>query len=144
MMNERNSPMTADEAYYAIIEAGLYTFHADNPRHVVRSQIRRHSEGVVFPSSSPTKHFILVGESRYELLNKEWLPHTLEIKSFFLGKGSVRDPHASTLSELQALHEKYIVELKQKILSDLKKCHLLGLSCLQKGSWMYMGFMILL
>lgn len=140
MMSERNSPMTADEAYYAIIEAGLYTFHADNPRHVVRSQIRRHSEGVVFPSSSPTKHFILVGESRYELLNKEWLPHILECKSFFLGKGSVRDPHASTLSELQALHEKYIVELKQKILSDLKKMSPSGFELFAKRLMDVYGF----
>lgn len=140
VMSERNSPMTADEAYYAIIEAGLYTFHADNPRHVVRSQIRRHSEGVVFPSSSPTKHFILVGESRYELLNKEWLPHTLQAKSFFLGKGSVRDPHASTLSELQALHEKYIVELKQKILSDLKKMSPSGFELFAKRLMDVYGF----
>ena len=140
VMRARNSPMTADEAYYAIVEAGLYTFHADNPRHVVRSQIRRHSEGIVFPSSAPTKHFILVGENRYELLNKNWLPQTSEVKNFFLDKEHTRDPHASTLSELQALHEKYIVELKKKILSDLKEMSPSGFELFAKRLMDVYGF----
>jgi restriction system protein len=48
------------------MNAGLYKFHADNPKHVVRSQIRRHCEGLVFPSASPNKYFVLVDENRYE------------------------------------------------------------------------------
>src|SRR3990167_186037 len=121
VMNRQDTQMTADEAYSAIIDAGLYVFHADNPRHVVRSQIRRHCEGVVFPSSSPHKYFSLVGENRYRPLN-EAIPQ-LSRKVFReppLAQKNL-DTHAQSLLELQDLHGRYIVELKRKILNDLKK-----------------------
>jgi len=69
VMRTKGAPMTADEAYRAIAEAKLYELHADNPAHIVRSQIRRHCEGLDFPSASPTKHFKLVGENRFEPLS---------------------------------------------------------------------------
>lgn len=120
VMSSQSLPMTADEAYYAIIEAGLYTFHADNPRHVVRSQIRRHCEGIVFPSSSPTKYFTLVGENRYRPLSAVTPSQCKnKVEESSIGQ-KVKDSHAFSLLELQALHEKYIVELKKKILDDLK------------------------
>lgn len=120
VMNEQDTPMTADEAYSAIVDAGLYVFHADNPRHVVRSQIRRHCEGVVFPSSSPNKHFALVGENRYRPLNKEVMLLPQEVVRETSQAHKKLETHAQILLELQALHGRYIIELKRKILDDLK------------------------
>jgi restriction system protein len=70
VMRLRNAPMTIRETYEAIAGAGYYTFHAENPVHVVASQIRRHCKGLDFPSASDTKHFELTGEGKYYLLKR--------------------------------------------------------------------------
>lgn len=70
VMREQNNPLTAKEAYAAIVEKGLYEFHAQNPEHIVRTQIRRHCEGIDFPSAASTKHFKLVGDDRFYPLDK--------------------------------------------------------------------------
>jgi restriction system protein len=122
VMRAKASPMTADEAYRAIAEAKLYEFHADNPAHIVRSQIRRHCEGLEFPSAAPTKHFRLVGENRYEPLDEAIRqPRKQRAKKAEAPVAPVKLPHASSLRDLQVLHVKYVSELKRKILSDLKR-----------------------
>ncbi|BDU68408.1 hypothetical protein GETHOR_05090 [Geothrix oryzae] len=124
VMRAKASPMTAEEAYRAILEAKLYEFHADNPEHVVRSQIRRHCEGIDFPSAATTKHFRLVGENRYEPLPNavrlQPKSRKAELKPTKMPPKNV-PPHASSLRDLQVLHGKYVSELKKKILNDLKK-----------------------
>lgn len=123
VMRAIGSPMTAEEAYNAIVAANLYEFHADNPKHVVQSQIRRHCEGLDFPTASQTKHFRFVGGNRYEPLadvirakkpkpSAERPPKKIQ---------ELTQSHISTLKELQVLHEKYVAGLKRKILSDLKR-----------------------
>ena len=124
VMREHGSPMTSEEAYRAIVEANLYEFHADNPAHIVRSQIRRHCEGLDFPSATPTKHFKLVGENRYWPLER--LTRLLRKNRRKKTKASQKTlPHkvqtSSSLHELQELYSRYISELKKKILADLKK-----------------------
>ena len=122
VMRAKASPMTADEAYRAIAEAKLYEFHADNPAHIVRSQIRRHCEGLEFPSAAPTKHFRLVGENRYEPLNETiHQPRKQRVNKVEVPAVPAKVPHASSLRDLQLLHVKYVSELKRKILSDLKR-----------------------
>lgn len=121
-MRTKDAPMTADEAYQAIVVANLYEFHADNPAHIVRSQIRRHCEGLDFPSASPTKHFKLVGENRFEPLSET----KRKTKKQASGKAKLQPTetklaHAIKLRDLQQLHTKYVAELKRKILSDLKR-----------------------
>lgn len=140
VMIKQNAPMTADEAYSAIVKAGLYTFHADNPKHVVRSQIRRHCEGLVFPSSSPTKHFVLIDENRYEpikdgnvICQYENLVATAQVVNRV-------ESHASRLRDLQNLHETYINELKKKILSDLKEMSSSGFELFAKRLMDVYGF----
>lgn len=123
VMKLRGSPMTAKEAYVAILNGRLYEFHSQNPAHVVLMQIRRHSEGIDFPTAAPTKHFQLVGENRFWPLDQP--------------KRAARRPHranwnrstdrnrgrslASTLRELQVLHERYVGQLKGRIAADLRR-----------------------
>jgi restriction system protein len=122
VMRAAAAPMSSDEAYSAIANAKLYEFHADNPAYIVRSQIRRHCEGLDFPSAAPTKHFRFVGENRYEPLEvvkrQSNKPGTKKAEK---QTSALRQPHAINLQELQILHSKYITELKKKILSDLKR-----------------------
>jgi restriction system protein len=122
VMRVKGSPMTAGEAYQAIVDAKLYEFHADNPEHIVRSQIRRHCEGLDFPSAAPTRHFRLVGENRYEPLDEVIRqPRKPRRSKAAAPIAPVRQPHASSLRDLQLLHTKYVTELKRKILADLKR-----------------------
>lgn len=122
VMLAKGAPMTADEAYRAIVIAKLYEFHSDNPGHIVRSQIRRHCEGLDFPSAASTKFFRLIGENSYELL-KEVKRRPSKVRSIKADQTSTAPklPHAIKLRDLQLLHTKYVVELKRKILADLKR-----------------------
>ena len=116
-MRIHGGPMTIREAYEAIVGAGLYTFHAERPVHVVASQIRRHCKGLDFPTASETKHFELRGDDKYYLLEQ-----TLREKvsgSKVAGKDTAR----SLLRELKATHEKYNAQLRAGILSHIRKLH---------------------
>ena len=125
VMLSYGSPMTADEAYNAIVEGNLYEFHADNPRHIVRSQIRRHCVGLDFPSSTPIKYFQLVGENKYWPLDQPTRAANAAMegarKKKFKAAPQKSAPLANILKELQTLYDRYIAELKKKILADLKR-----------------------
>ena len=68
VMRESGKTMTVRQIFDSIVSQGLYSFKAINPEHVVRSQIRRHCQGLDFPSASDTKYFRLAGKNRYSLL----------------------------------------------------------------------------
>lgn len=53
--------LTSREIYGEIVERNLYEFPAENPPAVVNSMIRRHCVDLNFPTSSPKKHFKIVG-----------------------------------------------------------------------------------
>lgn len=122
VMRSNGIPMTAEEAYHAIVDKKLYEFHSDNPAHIVRSQIRRHCEGLDFPSSAQTKHFRLVGENRYEpLLEVTRLSGKLHAPNVERPSLDSTPSHGLRLHDLLLQHAKYIADLKRKILVDLKK-----------------------
>ena len=68
VMAKRSAAMTVEEVYATIVREGLYQFKASEPIHVVRSQIRRHSLGIDFPTASETKHFEFKGRGKYSVL----------------------------------------------------------------------------
>lgn len=122
VIRANGAAMTAQEAYKAIVAAGLYEFHADNPAGIVLNQIRRHCEGLDFPSASSSKHFKLVGDGRYEplevVVRGQRKPRQRRpVKSVPLPRESGK----GILSQLQVLHLKYVSETKHRILRDLKR-----------------------
>jgi restriction system protein len=112
VMRLRGAPMTTREAYNAIVQSGYYTFQAENPIHVVASQIRRHCKGLDFPSASETKHFELCGEDKYYLLEQSLKQHSRE-------RLSSRDKHRSLLQDLKAMHQKYNAGLRATVLANI-------------------------
>jgi restriction system protein len=115
VMRLRNAPMTIRETYEAIAGAGYYTFHAENPVHVVASQIRRHCKGLDFPSASDTKHFELTGEGKYYLLKRP-------LKATSRKRPPIAtDRHRALLRELKAIHGKYDVELRSAVLTNIRR-----------------------
>ena len=117
------APMTAKEAYEAIVSQKLYEFHAQNPAHVVLMQIRRHCEGIDFPTAAPTKHFQLVGENKFVPLEEP--KRSPRRPRGYKGRKSVSSVKARSLSsslrEIQALHEQYVTQLKERVVIDLRR-----------------------
>jgi len=129
VMHTERRPLTYKEAYEGIIAANLYQFRSTDPLHIVRMEIRRHSEGVDFPTAAPTKHFRLVGQYQYEPL-----PTSLGTKKARLTNGSEKVAHAKLHVEkhkkeplkpleesLRNLREKYLRQLERQVISALKE-----------------------
>lgn len=118
VMIEAGKALSPQEAYEGIVSKRLYTFNAENPVHVVRSQIRRHCKGLEFPSSAPSKHFEEYQDGKYYPLNK-----SLKTKATIAPDMQAERKHPSILSvnkQLKELHFTYHQALKTKILHGLK------------------------
>lgn len=116
-MRIHGSPMTIREIYEAIMGAGLYTFHTENPAHVVASLIRRHCKGLNFPSASETKHFELRNDDKYYFLEQP-------VRQSGSGKTAPgKDTSRSLLRELKTTHQKYEAEVRATILSHIRRLH---------------------
>ncbi len=114
VMRRRGSPMTVAEIYNDIEAAGLYTFHADDPPHIVANAIRRHCRGLDHRTASQTKHFRIVDDNKYYFLER---PEKV-------AKGSKSPPVTAPdrlLSDLMTLHGKYQQELKRRILEEVRR-----------------------
>ena len=125
VIQEAGRPLTAREAYEAIVAKRLYAFQAKNPGHVVLMQIRRHCVGIDFPSAAMTKHFELHGENRFLPLVK---PISTKIIKRVTSKKKDREDivtHEPALlgveKELWELHERYLKLFRQRMLVELKK-----------------------
>lgn len=122
-MKRHGQSMTAKEAYDFIVRDCLYEFHAQNPAHVVLMQIRRHCEGIDFPTSSPTKHFRLVGDNKFWPLEqpkrapRRHRAGAVKGEKVPRGRGSL----ASTLRDLRNLRERYLALLRNQIISELRR-----------------------
>ncbi len=55
VMQMQNTPLSVSDIYNLIVDNDLYAFKADDPVHIVRSQIRRHCEGLILNSGA--SHF---------------------------------------------------------------------------------------
>src|SRR5687767_6493699 len=109
-MREHSAPMTVHEVYEAIVARGLYEFHAQDPRHVVVQQIRRHADGIDFPSANPRKHFKLVGENRFLPLDSPVVSRR-KAKSDGPRKTAPQAKEtslSSSLREMKTLHQRYV------------------------------------
>ena len=57
-----------------ILAQGLYSFNTPNPNSIVNHPLRRHCQGLDFPSAHPVKHFVLLsggrGKSTYGLIDQ--------------------------------------------------------------------------
>jgi len=123
VINLKKEPLTALEAYKDILSKGLYEFHAQNPAHVVLTQIRRHCEGIDFPSAAPMKHFKLIGDNKFTNLKKA--RRVKRVKYNF--KNNKKDGSTNlnslcrSLKEIQRLHQLYLTQLKEKVVSELRR-----------------------
>jgi len=71
VLRENKDPMSPRGISDAIVFAAkLYTFKAQDPLSIVKAQLRRHCEGLNFPSARDVKYFAMASDGRYRLLPK--------------------------------------------------------------------------
>lgn len=68
VLKNAGRPLSAEEIYDAIVEEDLYHFNAQDPLHIVKSQLRRHCKEIDFPSARRVKYFTVMEDGRYGLL----------------------------------------------------------------------------
>ena len=115
VMSVHGAPMTAREVYDAIVKAKLYEFHAENPLHIVRGQIRRHCQGFDLPSSSTTKHFGVTVDGKYfPLSTPTRLPRANAQR-----RRHRDSAESTTADDLKRLHERYVDSLRKRVMARL-------------------------
>ncbi len=123
VMLQSDRPLSHMEIYERILAQRLYEFHAERPDHVVQAQIRRHCVGLDFPSANVAKHFQMPTPGFYELVQShKKLSHASECSSDVDVPLSRDKPTASqiVIEEIKSLTAKHTLELRNKILDDLR------------------------
>lgn len=75
--------MSVEELYDEIKSRRLYEFKAVDPKHVVRSQLRRHCIELDFPSANPVKYFRVIEGDRYTLGSASGIRSSSTVRSKF-------------------------------------------------------------
>ncbi|PSH04040.1 MAG: restriction endonuclease [Acidobacteria bacterium] len=117
VIRERGRALTIIEIHDAIVAQHLYEFKADNPVHIVGSQVRRHCLGLDFPSAAPNKLFKTLGAGKYDVLEAPIRQRERKRRA----RPQVKAGGSPSLESLRRQHERYIAELRSRILDILKK-----------------------
>lgn len=128
VMRDAGTPLSAREAYQAIVAKSLYEFHAKDPQHVVLMQIRRHCLGIDFPSASPTKHFQQHGDNKFAPLAATAFASQRKTRRRRASPRQPAKPSASSQSslalaeqELWSQHTKYLDLFRRHMIEELRK-----------------------
>ena len=139
-LNRVNKPLTAKDIYDYIIEQDLYQFNTESPVGVVKVAIRRHCEGLDFPSAKPVKYFQLLRDGRYWLKSIP-IPgiSPKEIKSEAAIKKDTE--HLKVINtELAISHKEHVKAVQKQILNHLKQLSPLDFEVFSKKLLEVYGF----
>lgn len=113
---DNQEPLSINAIYDGIIANDYYSFKAQNPLNVVRVELRRHCRGVDFPTASPTKHFQILNDGTYCLL---------EQAEKFIKKSKdsevLHQDEKIHLHELLNSHNNHTEAFKAQLLAQLKE-----------------------
>src|SRR5690606_1340119 len=70
VLSDAQKPLSGKEIYLRILESQLYNFKAENPEHIVRTLLRRHSENLDFPSAKKSKYFTFLKDGTFWIKDK--------------------------------------------------------------------------
>ena len=120
-LKRSQKPLSSRDIYDFIIEKDLYRFRAEKPEHIVKVEIRRHCEGVEFPTARPDKYFQILKDGTYWIKDvaipgqsKESLKSETVLKKDF-------DNLKIIVDELRTIHERHTEAFKIQILNQLKQ-----------------------
>lgn len=113
---DSNIPLSIKIIYDRIVANDYYQFKAQDPLSVVRVELRRHCQGVDFPTASPQKYFQILNDGTYCLIEQTHL-FVKEDKK----KKIIEDDEKKLLSTLYTTHNDYVKSFKVKLLERLKE-----------------------
>lgn len=64
VLSKESNGLTCKEITDRILSEKLYTFNTPDPNSIVRHSLRKHCQGLSFPSAHPVKHFYIASGSR--------------------------------------------------------------------------------
>ncbi len=120
-LKRKGKPLSAKEIYDYIIEKDLYRFNAEHPESIVRTEIRRHCEGVEFPTAKPNKFFQILKDGTYWIKDVQVPGQSNEESKSETIVRKDAESLKSIVEELKAIHGKHTEVLKQQILNQLKQ-----------------------
>lgn len=111
-LKREGKPLRVAEIYNRIKEDDLYRFNAANPEHIVRTQLRRYSSNLDFPTAHKIKHFFFLDDGTYWLkgISNEQKTEKKELRP---------EKEHSSFDELRGLHKKYLSEFRVTTLTRL-------------------------
>lgn len=112
VLKDNGKPLYIKEIYSKIIENDLYRFNAQRPADIVRIQIRRHCDGLDFPSAHKNKYFTILNDGTYFLYDKT--------KAKLSDKQNRSKKTVTALSDIEDLYNSYLKEFKANVLNQLK------------------------
>ena len=123
-LDEADRPLTPQEVYDVIIERDRYRFRADDPVHVVRSQLRRRCTNLDFPSAVDDARFQRYDGGRYGLARwpdriAQGTPSDGTAKTFAEAPASVEKE--SGRRQLRDAHRAYLESLTGRVLREVKE-----------------------
>jgi restriction system protein len=113
-------PLTIKEVYQFIIANDLYRFNAGNPENIVRTEIRRHCEGVEFPTAKSNKLFQRANNGTYWLKDVP-VPDADLATPVFTKPSSESHNLKTIISDLKEIHQKHAQAFKEEVLNQLKQ-----------------------
>ena len=119
-LKRSGKPLTAKDIYSIIIEQDLYRFNALNPESIVKVEIRRHCEGLDFPSAKPIKFFKILLDGKYWIKDVPIPGETISsIKAETSSKKNIENLKL-VVKELREIHLKHTETFKTQLLNQLK------------------------
>lgn len=116
---EKSEIMTAHEIYEEIVKMNLYNFLAMQPINIVNSALRRHCQGINFPSASPIKYFQLAGKKRGKssyILIDQAIP---EIKIPFYKKQDEQPSEMLPEEKMLSAYKEHCENVKTQLLEEI-------------------------
>jgi len=110
------SPLSINLIYDKIIANDYYHFKAQDPVSVVRIELRRHCQGVDFPTASKKKYFQILNDGTYCLIEQAYLFIKEDKK-----KKIIEDDEKRLIATLRITHTEYIKSFKIQLLEQLKE-----------------------
>lgn len=139
-------PMSALDIYGEIVHFKLYDFKADDPYHVVRSQLRRHCAGLEFSTASPTKYFIGTKDGKFDLLSQPHSSKSTRRPDLLHSTPTAPKDYAKAVDALRWLHnirdfhKKYLEQFKHSTLKKLRNLDPYAFECFSGNLLMKYGF----
>ncbi len=116
VLKESSLPLFVNDIYDKIVANDYYPFKAQDPLSVVRVELRRHCQGVDFPTASKKKYFQILNDGTYCLIEQAHLFVKEDRKKKVLDNDEKR-----LAATLNATYNDYIKSFKMQLLEQIKE-----------------------